>query len=164
MKPLTERERRFVEAFMGPAAGNATDAAKRAGYAKGSAAVTASRLLRKANVQDAIKERAEKAGITRERVLDELTLLAFSDLTHYTVNDSGDVELAQGAPKGAMRALQSIKRRKTTRGEGKDAYTTTEVEIRLWNKPEPLKLAGQHVGLFRDKVDVSGKLELSWAE
>lgn len=57
MKPLSERERRFVEAYMGKAAGNATKAATLAGYAKGSAKVTASRLLTKANVRTAIDSR-----------------------------------------------------------------------------------------------------------
>jgi phage terminase small subunit len=58
--PLTERERRFVEAYMGQAAGNGTEAAKLAGY-KGTAkvlAVQGTRLLSKANVQAAIDERA----------------------------------------------------------------------------------------------------------
>lgn len=57
---LSERERRFVEAYMGEAAGNGTAAAKRAGY-KGSPnvlKVQANRLLTKANVQEAIAERA----------------------------------------------------------------------------------------------------------
>lgn len=43
---------------MGPCAGNATEAAKAAGYAAGSAHVTACRLLKKANVKAAIDERA----------------------------------------------------------------------------------------------------------
>lgn len=59
MKPLTERERRFVDAYMGPAAGNGTEAAKLAGY-KGAAKVLqvqASRLLSKAIVQSAMSDR-----------------------------------------------------------------------------------------------------------
>lgn len=61
MKPLTERERLFVDAYMGPAAGNGTEAARLAGY-KGSAKVQqvqASRLLSKAIVQTAIAERRQ---------------------------------------------------------------------------------------------------------
>jgi phage terminase small subunit len=58
---LTERERRFVEAFMGPAAGNGTEAARLAGY-KGSApvlGVQSTRLLKKASVLAAIEQRRE---------------------------------------------------------------------------------------------------------
>lgn len=53
---LNERERKFVESFM--ADGNATKAALSAGYAKTSAAVTGSRLIRKANIKAAIDKRA----------------------------------------------------------------------------------------------------------
>jgi len=54
---LSERERAFVEAYMGPAAGNATGAAKAAGYSPKTAASIASRLLRKVNIQQALVER-----------------------------------------------------------------------------------------------------------
>lgn len=56
---LSERERRFVDAYMGEAAGNGTEAARLAGY-KGKPKVLqvqASRLLSKAIVQSAMTER-----------------------------------------------------------------------------------------------------------
>lgn len=59
--PLSERERRFVEAYMGEAAGNGTVAAQLAGY-KGKAAtlaVQAARLLIKANVASALETKRE---------------------------------------------------------------------------------------------------------
>src|SRR5262245_57556690 len=56
---LNERELRFVDAFMGPAEGNGAKAASLAGYAAGSARITASKLLTKANVQAAINLRRE---------------------------------------------------------------------------------------------------------
>lgn len=59
---LTEKERRFVEAFMGEAAGNGTQAALLAGYTKnrGSARTLAARVLAKVRVQQAIVARAQK--------------------------------------------------------------------------------------------------------
>lgn len=149
---------------MGEAAGNATKAARLAGYSAKSARRIGTRLSSKAHIQEAISSRAVEAGITRDRVLTELALLAFSDLTHYVVDDNGEVALAAGAPDGAMRGLQSIKRRITTRGTGEQREVTREVEIRLWNKPDPLKLAGQHVGLFKDKVEHSGDLVITWQQ
>jgi hypothetical protein len=62
-----------------------------------------------------------------------------------------------------MRALQSIKRRTITRDRGKRVEAVREVEIRLWDKPGPLKLVGQHVGLFTDRVEHTGKLTLEQA-
>ena len=58
-KPLSERERRFVEAYM--STGNGLHAAKAAGYkgSNASLAVTAARALRRANVQAALTLRAK---------------------------------------------------------------------------------------------------------
>jgi len=56
---ITERERRFVEHYMGEAAGNATKAARLAGYAKNTAEKQSSRLLGKVGIQHAIAARAQ---------------------------------------------------------------------------------------------------------
>lgn len=149
-KKLTPRQARFVSEYLLDL--NATQAAKRAGFSVRTAKAAGSRLLTFVAVAAAIsegkKQTEAKTGITRERVLAELELLAFSDVSHYLVSDAGNVDLAAGAPNGAMRAISAIKRRVTTDSEG---GVTRETEVRLWNKPEPLKLAGKHVGLFIDK-------------
>jgi phage terminase small subunit len=164
-KLLSERERRFVDAYCGQAEGNATTAARIAGYSEKSAARIGYRLSKKVHVRSEIERRqsirAEQSGITQARVLEEVALLAFSDVTHYVVTDDGDVQLAAGAPDGAMRALSSVKRRITTRGSGESREVTREVELRLWDKPGPLKLAGQHVGLFPNKVEHAGSIDLA---
>lgn len=56
---LTERERRFVEAYMGEAAGNATKAAMLAGYSRKTARQIGARLLTKVDIKSAIDARAE---------------------------------------------------------------------------------------------------------
>ena len=59
MTQLTEKQRRFVEAYMGAAAGNGAEAARQAGY-KGNDAtlrVVAAENLAKPNVRAAIEER-----------------------------------------------------------------------------------------------------------
>lgn len=53
-KKLTPKEAAFVRAYAGEAAGNGAKAAVLAGYAKNSAHVTGSRLLRKANIATAL--------------------------------------------------------------------------------------------------------------
>ena len=55
---ITERERRFVEHYMGDAAGNATQAARLAGYSKKTARKQGSRLLTKGHIRAAIDARA----------------------------------------------------------------------------------------------------------
>lgn len=67
-RPLSERERRFVEAYMGEAAGNATKAALIAGYSHRSARSMASRLLTKRNnVRAAIAARAKTDALVASR-------------------------------------------------------------------------------------------------
>lgn len=58
---MTEKQRKFVEAYMGQTAGNATEAARLAGYGGDDNALAAagSRLLRNAKVQRAVQERQE---------------------------------------------------------------------------------------------------------
>jgi len=155
---LTPRQQRFVEEYI--VSLNATQAAIRAGYSAETARAQGSRLLTNADIERAIasaKEARSKAtGITAERVIEELAVLAFSDVTHYDVDDEGNVTLAAGAPSNAHRAISAIKRRIST---DKDGAVTREVELKLWDKPGPLKLAGRHVNVagFFDKVEVTGK-------
>jgi hypothetical protein len=57
---LTEKQRRFVEAFLGPAQGNGTKAAGMAGVPRKSCATMAWRWLRKVEVQRALVARVER--------------------------------------------------------------------------------------------------------
>jgi len=69
MAKLTEKQRKFVEAFMGPAKGNATEAARIAGYSGNDATLrnAGSRLLTNANISEAIKERQESDPLVADR-------------------------------------------------------------------------------------------------
>lgn len=65
---LDERRRRFVEAYMGQAAGNATEAARLAGYSPRTAKQQGARLLTFVDVKQAIENRQQNdpAIATRE--------------------------------------------------------------------------------------------------
>ncbi len=142
---------------------NATQAAIRAGYSAKTARQQGARLLAEAAIEAAIREaqaaRSQRTGITADRVLAELELLAFSDVTHYQVDDQGRVTLTAGAPVGAQRAVAAVKHKIVERGVGGKREVTREVELKLWDKPGSLKLAGRHVGLraFMDRLEVTGK-------
>ena len=96
--------------------------------------------------------------MAQDSVLHELSFLALSSIDHYLVDESGEVRLAKGAPEGAMRAIQSIKRRTSVRTD-KDGNECRihDVEIKLWDKPTPLALMGRHVGLFPSRMEHTGK-------
>ena len=148
---LPPKRARFVDEYLVDL--NATRAATRAGYSKKSAASQGERLLRNAQVQAAVaagqEARGKETGITRERVLRELGIIAFSDVRHFTVSDLGELELVEGAPDEAWRAVSSVKHRITTTKTG-DAVR--ETEYRLWSKTDALHMAGKHLGMFLDRI------------
>jgi phage terminase small subunit len=155
---LTARQLRFVEEYL--VSLNATQACIQAGYSAKTAESAGPRLLGNVGVARAIADaqqaRAMRVGITQDRVLAELEELAFSSLDHYLVNEEGNVILAPNAPPRALRAVASIKRQmqETPGIVDKDGVVQIlrgyEVEIKLWDKPSMLKLAGNHVGILRE--------------
>ncbi len=159
-----EKERAFASEYIIDL--NATQAVLRSGCfnvnSLEAAGVAGARLLARDRVSaliDILKaQRLSRVNLTADSVLHELSLLANSNIGHYLVDDSGNVQLAAGAPEGAMRAIQSIKRKKTVREDKEGNLTITyDVELKLWDKPAPLKLQGKHVGLFPDKMELTGK-------
>lgn len=157
LEKLEPREERFVHEYVVDL--NATQAAIRAGY---SPRYNANRLMEKERITFAIErlkaQRLSRTGVDQDSVLHEMSLLAQSDISHYFVDDDGNLALAEGAPEGAMRAVQSVKKRITSRRDKDGATTVTrDIELKLWDKPTPLKLMGRHVGLFPDRVEHTGK-------
>jgi phage terminase small subunit len=159
-----EKERAFCREYVIDF--NGTKAIHRAGCFNCStdeaAAVSACRILTRANVQAYLAilkaQRELRVNMTADSVLQEMALLSHSDQSHYSIGTNGEILLTPGAPEGAMRAIQSVKRRKTIKEDKAGNVTIThDVEIKLWDKPAPLKLMGRHVGLFPDKVEVTGK-------
>lgn len=136
----------FCDAYL--VSQNASEAYKRAGYkTKNEASLNAcsSQLLHSPKVSAYIDQEnakmARKSGITAERVVKELALLAFSNVDYFKVDPNGVVNLTPGAPKGAMRAVSSIKRRFNNDG-------TVDVELKLWDKPGSIRMAGEYVKLW----------------
>ena len=78
------------------------------------------------------------------------------------VDDEGQLRLTDNAPSNAMAAVQSIKRKTRVyydKETGAVDHKEYDVEIKLWDKPGPLKLIGRHVGVkaFHDRVEVTGE-------
>lgn len=153
---LNPRQQVFVDEYLIDL--SASQAALRSGYAPSAGSALLSHPAIAAAVQVAKAQRLTRVKMTQDQVLHELSLLSHSSIDHYKVNAAGDVWLADGAPRGAMRAVQSIERAFNTRTtKDGDVIMTCTVRIKLWDKPTPLKLMGKHVGLFPDRVEHTGK-------
>lgn len=97
---LTEKQRRFVEAYVGEACGNATEAARLAGYDGNDNTVRSvgCENLTKPAVAAAIEElqaeRAAKATMTRQQREELLAKLARGEVDEPTVLKNGDIVYA----------------------------------------------------------------------
>jgi phage terminase small subunit len=144
---------------------NATKAAIRCGYSKKTARSQGSELLTKPDIQKAIAaaigRRSKRTEITADRVLQELAIIAFSDIQNYIeINDDTGAIRAKGfneksMPEGASRALESITENRTIRedAKGEDSIINEKISFKLWSKTDALKLAMQHLGMLPNKVE-----------
>lgn len=155
----SEKMRHFVREYLGDAKLNASEAARRAGYKPDNADVVASELMQhswvKAEIEKGMKERAEKTGVTAERVLQELERIALADpLDAY--DENGMPRALKDMPEGLRRTISQID---TETSVSEDGVTTTVRKIRFWDKSKSLELFLRHMGLLQDKsrVELTGK-------
>jgi phage terminase small subunit len=164
LSALTPRQAAFVREYL--IDNNATQAAIRAGYrgqTHNHIGVYAAQLLSNPAISAAIGQaqatRSARLGLHADHVVNELAILANSNLADYYISDDGQVKPQPWAPEGCMRAISSIKKRArvVTDREG-NVTRTYDVEVRLWDKPAPLRLLGKHLGMnLSDRVEVTGK-------
>lgn len=133
---------------------NATQAAIRAGYSPDTAKSIGSENLTKPDIQariaKAMAERSKRTGVNADRVVAELAKIAFVN-----AEDVIDAETATVKPNAAREdtaAIQSVK----VKTFGEDGL---EREIKMADKIKALELLGKHLGMFKDKVELSGTLE-----
>ncbi len=149
---MTKKQKRFIEEYLIDL--NATQAAIRAGYSPDTAKSIGSENLTKPDIQariaKAMAERSRRTGVNADRVVMELAKIAFVN-----ANDVIDVETATLKPDAAPEdtaAIQSVK----VKTFGEDGL---EREIKMADKLKALELLGKHLGMFKDKIELSGSLE-----
>lgn len=147
---LTAKQARFVEEYLVDLCASA--AYKRAGYkARGNVAETnACRLLRNAQVQEAIavkqRELAAKCEVTTERVIRELASCGFSD-PRKLFHENGSIKSIRELDDLTAASISSIETR-VELGKGNDAVPVQITKIRLWDKNSALEKLCKHLGLF----------------
>lgn len=149
---MTEKQKRFVEEYLIDL--NATQAAIRAGYSPRNADKIGSELLGKTRVfdaiQDAMAERSKRVGINQDRILMELAKIAL--VNPKDVVDFNNATILEDATPDDLAAVASVKVKRfpTKNGEG------IEREIKFYDKTKAIDLAGRHLGMFKDKLELSG--------
>lgn len=174
MAKLNDRQKRFCDEYLIDL--NATQAAIRAGYTSKYANTNASKLLQNTAIKEYIQqkqqERMERTEVTQDFVIKELLAIASVNATDYAkiveknatvMADGVEMQLydADGNPV-TYRTIEPIltdeltevqKKALAVIKKGRDGF-----EIRPYDKLKVLELLGKHLGMFTDKMEVSGQV------
>ena len=161
---MTKKQKRFCEEYL--IGLNATRAYKVA-YPKvkkdESARVNGSKLLTNTNVvvyiDKRMKEREKRTEITQDRVLQELAKLGFFDIRKL-FDDSGKPLDITGLDDETAACIAGLEVMDVYEGAGEDKEFVGYVKkYKLSDKLKALELLGKHLGMFKDKVELSGGLD-----
>ncbi|MFQ9881698.1 MAG: terminase small subunit [Clostridium sp.] len=177
---LTEKQKIFVNEYLVDL--NATRAYKVA-YPNvkkdDTAAVNGNRLLRNAKVKEYLnermKEREKRTEITQDKVLEELAAIAFSNGSKYakvieeTVYDeNGEVLLDSDGNIVKQKVVDLVLTDELSETDKKAIASIKKgrngIEISTCDKVRALELLGKHLGMFKEKVEVSGNINNPYEE
>ncbi len=146
------KQKRFIEEYLIDL--NATQAAIRAGYSPATAKDIGCENLAKPNIRAhidrAMAERSKRTGVNADRVVQELAKIAFVNATE--VIDPKTATVREDALPEDTAAIQSVK----VKTFGEDGL---EREIKMADKLKALEMLGRHLGMFKDKLELSGGLD-----
>ena len=137
---MTPKQKRFVEEYLVDL--NAAAAARRAGYAKGSAW----RLLRHravaAAIEEAQEQRAQRTRVSADRVVTEIAKVAFGDPRRLFSWGPGGIELRESSELTEAEAalVSEVSETRTAAGGTR--------RVKLHCKLTALNALGKHLGLF----------------
>jgi phage terminase small subunit len=148
---MEQRVRAFAEAFLKTQ--SATEAAKISGI-RGRSPRSACTFLRRPDVQKIINDemtmRARSVGVTAERVINELSALAFTSMTDFATWDGRTVSLTDSSAltRRQARAVQSVSSKMSAQG-------VPNVTIKLYDKTKALELLARYLGIISPDSDGS---------
>lgn len=153
----TDKEKLFVHEYLIDKCGK--DAADRAGYSPKTAVKIAAELLQKPHIRGWLDERivdtCEKLEVTVERIVKELALIGFQNLAG-AFNQDNSLKSIADMPESIQRVISGIDIDELFEGRGEErehiGYTK---KLRSFNKVDALKLLGQHLKMFTQKIEVS---------
>lgn len=153
---LTEKQKKFCKEYIIDL--NATQAAIRAGYSEKTARTIAAENLAKPNIQNYIsglqKELQKKTAVTQERVVQELAKIAFLNPKNL-YNEDGSVKSIQDLDDETASAIAGIDTNTTTNKDGSEYESR---KIKLCCKNSALDKLCKHLGIYNEKLELSGNL------
>ncbi|MCF8719375.1 terminase small subunit [Nitrospina gracilis] len=143
-KGLTAKQKRFVEEYLIDL--NATQAAIRAGYSRKTANVQGSQNLTKLSIHTEIQrglyERSKRLEARRERLLNELASIAFTNISDVCSWGPDGIKLI---PMEELTPEQKVGISQITFSFDKNAQVTG---VKMHNKLRALHLLAKHMGIY----------------
>ncbi|MBY9081213.1 terminase small subunit [Paenibacillus sp. HN-1] len=170
---LTAKMIRFAEEYIVDL--NATQAAIRAGYSAKTAKQIGQENLTKPDLQEYIQnlmdERSKRTEITADMVLKEYAKLGFSNITDYLKVEETDVVIdfvGEGENKQpVMQRVQNVRifdtdtiSRTKLDAVAEIKQTKEGIALKLHDKKGALDSIARHLGMFSDKIEVTGTLTI----
>ena len=152
---MTPKQKRFVDEYLIDL--NATEAALRAGYSKRTAYSIGNENLKKPEIQKEIqermKDRQERTEIAQDKVLKELAHIAYDDIRNYLkfwTDEEGKIQVE-------LKSSDEI----DTRNISEIQLDNGKLKFKLYPKDNALTQLGRHLGLFNDKLNFDGAINLN---
>lgn len=128
-----------------------------------SARVNGSKLLTNANVmvyiEKRMKDRVQRTEVTQDRVLQELARLGFFDIRRL-FDDTGKPLDITGLDNETAACIAGLEVMDVYEGAGEDKEFVGYIKkYKLLDKLRALELLGRHLGMWNDKVQLSGQVE-----
>lgn len=164
---LTNKQQAFIEEYLQDF--NATRAAQRAGYRGNlnSLACMGHELLRNPNIEAIVRRRLQEKAMCADEVLMRLAEQARADIGDFLRRREDDgpllVDLEHAERLGKLHLVKKLKHRSFHHynRHGEVERIDVHAEIELHDAQKALELLGKHHGLFKEKVEHSGGLELT---
>ncbi|WP_368647735.1 terminase small subunit [Castellaniella ginsengisoli] len=157
MAKITPKQARFVEEYLKDL--NATQAAIRAGYSQRSAKQRAAELLALPHVQAAVSEaqaaRSKRTEIDQDYVLARMVEIDQMDVLDIMTDDMALKPVSEW-PRAWRQYLSGFDLAEMFEGRGDEREIVGILKKIKWpDKTKNLELLGRHLGMFRDKLDVT---------
>ena len=159
---MTDKQKRFIAEYLIDS--SATQAAIRAGYSPKTAKAQGSRLLTDVDIAAELQAKQEKKldelDLTAKRVLSEIMALGFLDVGAL-FDERGNFRPIQDLPVSVRKAIASVEvvKRNLTAGDDKQDEI---IKLRLWDKNKALEMLCKNLNLFRETIEHTGGIELTW--
>ena len=163
MAKLNDRQRQFCREYIIDF--NATQAAIRAGYSAKTAKSIGQRLLTNVDIQAEsqrlMAERSTRTEITADRVLQELARLSFFDIRRLVYADGKPIPIEEldDDIAAAIVGLELVDYYEVN-DDGKRVWAGYVKKYKLADKKGSLELVGRHLGMFNDKLQLSGEVQI----